>query len=217
MNPKFLFIAVTCAVLAPFILASVLMDLSRRQAVSAALVGASLLLLISIKSCRTVVVEWLGSSTHVVTILLLAFIAVSTWGASQIIARKRDQSQLRWRVPPTQREFAISCVKYLQAAGWIYRTGLSSVFVDICRLEKRDQQARFLFSAGDFQIDTVQRVISELRSTPFGKTIVVTLSEPSTGIISLVEQRGWHIIKATDIDQIDNLYEIKNGCPHISA
>lgn len=210
MNPKFLFFICAFGLLSPIVLACILVDLSKRQALLLLAAASSVLLIVSVGSFRLAAVELLGSPNFVLTCLSVGLVAIVASVASHYIWKRQEQSQLQWRRRPTQREFTISCVKYLESVGWIQRTGFSTIFVDVCRLEKQDRRARFLFSVNGFQMDRVQRVLSELRSTPFGKTIVVTWAEPSLGLRKLIEDRSWHIIKAIHLGEVDRFYEVKD-------
>lgn len=210
MSPKFLFLICALGLLSPFVLASILLDLTKRQFIFMVLATGSILLVVSVRPYRIAAVGWFGDPGHVITLVLVSSTALFAWIGSQFFLNMQKQKQLKWKTRPTQREFALSCLKRLQAEGWVYKTGFSRISVDVCRLEKLAYRARFLLCAGDFQMESVQRILSETRSTPFGKTIAVTWLEPSVEIQKIVNERGWYIIRAAEISNVEQFYKVNS-------
>ncbi len=210
MNTKLMVVSIMVLSLLPIILICLITDLTKRSATALALLAAAGIVYERFKHTRlgSAVDAWLLSGYHLAALLLTAWSGVASFLIWQRLSRRRHTARLTWTTQPSQRAFERGCVRYLESQGWVGQGRLSRVFVDINRMQRKQERATFVLSAGPFAFDATFRLLRQERWKPSGSFVLVTWDESAPSLKDLLSKRGWLVVQAETLRRTHGLDDL---------
>lgn len=217
MPPRLLFASLVALCLLPWILISILMDMTRRRAIGLLALGAGLGAITYGTSLPAALPArvWLTEPRHLALLIACTALVGCAAAASFAIRRRKRRSELDWKTAPSQREFAVSCIGFLSRHDWTHHKEGSTAFVTACLMRKATRLVTFVLLVEAKPIDEIRRTLQDLRWRTGGRFVIVTWRQPTAAFRNAVARTGWRSVHITELQQFDPSSDVPSAVPEV--
>lgn len=197
MGSKFILFGILATAALPFVLVSLVSQLTRVHLMALVAIGVVVVALAQLPWGRTAL-AWVGHADHFMPILGLFVVLLAGWMLCHVVVARRRRRTLSWTQPPSQTEFATGCVARLFGNGWIFRGHVCRIAADIYWLTRPRREIMIVFCVGNLNIPDVRRGLSQYKRTVPKEAMVVMWRQPSFELARELDTLGWRILTFED-------------------